>query len=370
MKNTPIYYIGLMSGTSLDGIDAIVADFAGPRPRLVAQHAEPLPDTLRAECLALNCPGDNEIHRMALASNHFSEACAHAITAVLTKAGLRADEIQAIGQHGLTVRHQPSQGYTVQIGNHALLAELTQIAVVADFRTRDIAAGGQGAPLVPMFHQAMFAEAEKLVAVLNWGGIANLTVMQKGVVIAGFDCGPANVLLDFWCEQHTGQRFDAGGQWARSGQVLPALLSQLQAEPFFMQPAPKSTGRDLFNPAWLAQFEVERYRPQDVQATLAALTIWSSAEALIQAGGELESVWVCGGGAQNDYLMQQLQLALQGVFSDVQVSKTDVVGVLSEWLEAFAFAWLAWQFKQGKAANHPIITGAKAFRILGALYPA
>lgn len=254
------YTIGLMSGTSLDGVDGVLVDFSGARLKVVATASEPFSDRFRAELLALNTPAHNELHRAALAGNQLAAVYARVVSSLVDQAaaqGIAPAQIQAVGAHGQTVRHQPQRtspdtagvGYTLQLGNPALLAELTGLDVVADFRSRDVAASGQGAPLVPAFHQRVFGRVDATVTVLNLGGIANLSVLPHapGLPALGFDCGPGNALMDAWCQQHTGQPFDAGGAWAASGQPIAALLASLLNEPYFSQPLPKSTGRDLFS---------------------------------------------------------------------------------------------------------------------------
>ena len=283
MQQAP-FFIGLMSGTSLDGVDGVLVDFSEQKPRVTHVNSAQLAPELRAELLALNTPGADELHRAALAANALARTYAQVVKALLQASGLRAAQVKAIGAHGQTLRHRPQMfdgtGYTIQLNNPALLAELTGIDVVADFRSRDVAAGGQGAPLAPFFHRAWFAPTSPVshaqsqtVSVLNIGGISNLTVLSPDETL-GFDCGPGNALMDMWCQQHTGAAFDAGGAWAASGQVNPALLANMLAEPYFALPPPKSTGRDLFNRAWLDQhlaaFATEK--PQNIQATLLELT--------------------------------------------------------------------------------------------------
>ena len=271
-------YIGLMSGTSLDGIDGVLADFSGPRLRVTHHASAAFAPALRTELLALNTPGDNELHRAALAGNALSRAYAGVVHTLLQRSGHPASAIRAIGAHGQTVRHRPQEfdgtGYTLQLGNPALLAELTGITVVADLRSRDVAAGGQGAPLVPAFHQGVFGRPDETVLVLNIGGISNLSVLGADGSVLGFDCGPGNALMDHWCQQHTGQPFDKDGAWAATGQVLPDLLAALLQEPYLHKAPPKSTGRDLFNPAWLATHlqPFAQAAAADVQATSVSYT--------------------------------------------------------------------------------------------------
>ncbi|MFZ3141956.1 anhydro-N-acetylmuramic acid kinase [Polaromonas sp.] len=376
------YFIGLMSGTSLDGADGVLVDFSGPALRVAASASEPFGDSFRAELLALNAPSHNELHRAALAGNTLAAVYARVVATLLQKAAaqdISAGQIRAIGAHGQTVRHQPRRtsaepsgaGYTLQLNNPALLAELTGIDVVADLRSRDVAAGGQGAPLVPAFHQSVFGRADATVAVLNLGGISNLSVLPPAgspLPVLGFDCGPGNALMDAWCLQHTGQPFDAGGAWAKSGRLVPALLASLQGEPYFSQPIPKSTGRDLFSLAWLDDklrpFAGER--PEDIQNTLTELTVCACAAGINSYGKESTELIVCGGGAFNRYLLQRLQSSLPWL----RVSTSDAHGLPPLQVEAAAFAWLARRMLQRQPGNLPGVTGAAGLRVLGALYPA
>lgn len=363
-------FIGLMSGTSMDGADGVLVRLApGQAPEVLATAALPMPGPLRDELLALNRSGADELHRAMLAGQALARLYDETVRALLAQSGTEAGAVSAIGAHGQTVRHRPDLAYTVQLNAPALLAELTGINVVADFRSRDVAAGGQGAPLVPPFHAAMFQAAHER-AVLNLGGIANLTLLSPGAAPRGLDTGPANVLLDLWCQRHTGQPYDDAGQWAASGRVLQHLLDHLLAsEPWLALPAPKSTGRDLFNAAWLD----ERLRsyggpapaPADVQATLQRFTAQTVADALRQAAPGAVDVLVCGGGARNPGLMRELAACLQR-----PVKPTDAEGVPAQWVEALAFAWLAQAFLDRTPAGVPQVTGARGPRVLGALYPA
>lgn len=363
-------YIGLMSGTSVDGVDGVLVRLGdGQAPAVLASASLPMPADLRRELLALNQSGDDELARGALAANGLARLYAQAVAALLQQAGIPASDVAAIGAHGQTVRHRPELGYTVQLNAPALLAELTGIDVVADFRSRDVAAGGQGAPLVPPFHAAIFG-APQGRAVLNLGGIANVTLLEPGQPPRGFDTGPANVLLDGWCQRHLGLPYDADGRWAATGQVLAPLLEQLiSSEPWFALPPPKSTGRDLFNLQWLddrlAAFDGPKPAPQDVQATLQRLTARTVANAIDASAAATQEVFVCGGGARNPGLMRELAYCLQR-----PVHPTDALGVPAQEVEALAFAWLAQAFVQRRPAGVPAVTGARGPRILGALYPA
>jgi len=367
-------YVGLMSGTSLDGVDAVAASFDDGAPvRVLGHHHRPFPADLRAELLALNAPGDNELHRAALAANALAATFAVAVNELLAQTAIARATVRALGAHGQTVRHRPGEfdgrGYTLQLNAPARLAERCGIDVVADFRSRDVAAGGQGAPLVPAFHAAVFAQPGRDVAVLNLGGISNLTLLHADGAVGGFDCGPANALLDGWCEQHTGQAYDDGGRWAAGGQVLPALLDSLLAEPYLHRAPPKSTGRDLFNLGWLAphlQRHAPHAQPQDVQATLSAFVARAVADALKAHAPATQEVLVCGGGGYNADLLARLASMLPGV----AVTSTSSRGIDPMHVEAAAFAWLAHAFVSRQPGNRAEVTGAAGPRILGALYPA
>ena len=376
------YFIGLMSGTSLDGADGVLVDFSGEKLRVVVSASQPFTSSFRAELLALNTPSHNELHRAALAGSELAAVYARVVTNLVQQAqaqGIATAQIRATGAHGQTVRHQPQRisphpsgvGYTLQLNNPALLAELTGIDVVADFRSRDVAAGGQGAPLVPAFHQGVFGRADAHVAVLNLGGISNLSLLppsDTSLPVLGFDCGPGNALMDAWCLQHTGQPFDTGGAWAKSGQLIPALLASLLNEPYFSLPIPKSTGRDLFSLAWLAEklrpFASER--PQDIQNTLTEFTVSACVAGVNSYGKESVELIVCGGGAFNLYLLQRLQAELPWL----RVSTSNQHGLPPLQVEAAAFAWLARQMLKRQPGNLPSVTGAAGARVLGALYPA
>jgi anhydro-N-acetylmuramic acid kinase len=365
-------YIGLMSGTSLDGVDGVLADFGGERPRVLAHAGAPLEPALRAELLALNTAGDNELHRASLAANALMRVYAAVVAQLLGESGLDAGSITAIGAHGQTVRHRPQQfdgtGYTIQLCNPSLLAELTGVAVACDFRSRDVAAGGQGAPLAPFFHRAMFARAGEAIGVLNIGGISNLTLLRADGTQLGFDCGPGNALMDAWSLQHTGHAFDADGAWAASGHADPKLLAAMLADPYFAKPPPKSTGRDLFNMAWL-QRQLASSPSQaavHVQATLAELTAAACAGDVKRHAAQLPRLIVCGGGALNGHLMGRLRALLPAT----SVISSSEAGLPPLQVEAAAFAWLARRCVKREPLPLESTTGARGARVLGGIFPA
>ncbi|NDD14299.1 MAG: anhydro-N-acetylmuramic acid kinase [Betaproteobacteria bacterium] len=386
-----------MSGTSLDGVDGVVVRWNRSGLQVLAHHHLPFDDALKTEFSRLNVSGPNELHRAALAGNALAKLYAQVVQQLLAEQNLSPHQVRAIGAHGQTVRHQPlafdGVGYSLQIQNPALLAELTGIAVVADFRSRDLAAGGQGAPLVPAFHQAVFGAAAATVTtngangangassptlVLNLGGMSNLTVIpgiaglehhpSHGPQVLGFDCGPGNVLMDGWCQLHTGAAFDQDGQWASQGQVHHGFLKLLLDEPFFKQAPPKSTGRDLFQMDWLhAQLEHHKaVAPADVMATLTELTACVCSQEAKRCSSSAALLLVCGGGAHNSHLMQRLQAHLPGW----RVCTTSEFGLPPMHVEATAFAWLARQRLNHQTSSLQSVTGAQGARVLGSIYPA
>jgi anhydro-N-acetylmuramic acid kinase len=368
-------YIGIMSGTSLDGIDAVLAKI-GPNGEAVAMEAVSLPlqPELRKALFELQSPGSNELHRDKQAGNTLALAYADAVKQLLTKTRLKASDIAAIGAHGQTVRHQPQLGelaYTHQTLNPALLAEKTGITVIADFRSRDLAAGGHGAPLVPAFHAQQFSSTED-IAILNIGGIANLTLLPANGEVFGFDCGPGNMLMDAWIFEHRGNAFDENGNWASQGKLNEVLLKNLLADSFFSKAPPKSTGRDDFHLAWLQEkLGNENHPLEDVQATLLHLTAHSSLEALARHGPQTQKLIVCGGGARNTALMNLLKSMSSNFFKHpLKITASDTEGIDPQLVEGLAFAWLAWAHQQKRPASLPAVTGSKGPRILGACYPA
>lgn len=368
-------YIGLMSGTSMDGVDAVlVSAEADGSVQALAHEYQPFGAELRAELLALNSPGDNELQRAALAGNAVARAYAQVCRALLNAQRRVPQDIRALGAHGQTVRHRPGEfdgtGFTLQVLNASLLAELTGIAVVHDLRSRDLAVGGQGAPLVPAFHRAALAQPGVDVAVLNVGGISNVSLLWADGRSGGFDCGPGNCLMDGWIHRHQGASYDAGGQWAAQGQVHAGLLAAMLAEPYFHQAPPRSTGRDLFHLGWLDE-RITAHAPQvsavDVQATLLELSARCVTDSLAaHAPGAWRELLVCGGGAFNEALLGRLRALLPGM----TVATTDRRGLPPMQVEGAAFAWLAMRHVRGLPGNLPAATGGTGLRVLGSYTPA
>lgn len=358
-------YAGLMSGTSFDGVDAVLVDFAQPRPKIIAYAYHPFDATLRAELHALQGGTSGELHRAALCANQLAGIYAQAVSALLVEASVDTRTLRAIGCHGQTVRHRPEAGYTLQIGNAALLAELTGARVVTDFRSRDVAAGGQGAPLAPAFHAIMLRAGSEHRAVLNLGGIANLTWLPAQGEVTGFDCGPGNCLLDLWAQRHLRTPMDEDGAWAAGAVADARLLDVLLAEPYFAMPPPKSSGRELFNESWLQTHAVSRLEPRVVQATLLELTAQSVSRAFRAHCPRAQRLIVCGGGVRNAALMARLRHLL----APVPVESSASHGIEPGLVEAAAFAWLARQTLAAQPGNLPAVTGARGPRVLGAIYP-
>jgi len=360
------FYIGIMSGTSLDGVDAVLAESRDARMLMHANVRLSYPPRLRARLLELHEAGPDELHRAALLANELSVVYAAVVRRLLARGRVGARAVTAIGCHGQTVRHRPRSGYTLQLINGAKLAELAGIDVICDFRSRDIAAGGEGAPLVPAFHQAMFGSARRGRAIVNVGGIANITSLPSRGPVTGFDCGPGNCLLDAWIGEKRGKAYDAQGAWAAHGRVAARLLARLLAHPYFRRQPPKSTGRDEFDLRWVKRTLTGREQPADVQATLLELTATTIARAVRKHCASAREVLVCGGGARNRALLTRLAALLPGL----RVATTTALGVEPEHVEALAFAWLARQAVKRKPGNLPAVTGARGPRVLGAVYPA
>jgi len=366
-------YVGLISGTSADGIDAAVVEFddgdAG-HCRLVAAHTFPWAPVLRARLVALGQGGDvGSLDELGELDVRVALAFAAAANGVLKEAGVDASRVRAIGSHGQTVRHRPHAEFpfTMQLGDGSRIAELTGITTICDLRRRDIAAGGHGAPLLPALHATLLASNDESRAVLNLGGIANLTLLPAGAgAVRGFDCGPANALLDAWCERHTGQCYDADGTWAASGRVDQALLRRLLDEPWFTLPPPKSSGREQFQLGWLSARLSGHEDAADVQRTLLELTAASASDALLAQQPGTRRLLACGGGVHNPLLMKRLAARLPGVV----VESTAAHGVDPDFIEAMGFAWLARETLAGRPGNLPAVTGARGPRILGAIHLA
>ncbi len=363
-------YIGLMSGTSMDGIDAALVDFNGRRPTLIGHCFQSWPESIRDELKKLSQPGDDEIARLGQADIAVAHQFADAVSELLRQTGVDASQIRAIGSHGQTIRHRPDTAhpFTLQIGDPNQLAEKTGITVVADFRRRDMAAGGEGAPLAPAFHAAYLRSPTENRVVLNLGGIANITLLPADPAgrVIGFDTGPANTLMDAWILASLGRPFDEQGDWAAQGQVMDEVLEQLLEADYFRRPPPKSTGPELFNLAWLREQlgDSPHIAPADIQATLCALSSQSIIQAIRQYAPDCDRLICCGGGVKNPLLMAQLERGLK-----IPVETTTEHGIDPDQLEAMAFAWLARQTLHGKPGNLVDVTGASHPVILGGIYP-
>lgn len=361
-----LLYFGIMSGTSLDGLDICLTTIDNDIQLLDSCYLE-FPPALRQELLSLCQPADNELVRMSVAEQQWAQLAAQGIHTILKRQKLTPKQIRATGSHGQTIRHHPELGFSVQIGAPALLAELTDIPVVTHFRQRDLAAAGQGAPLVPAFHQWLFEKLGHPSAILNIGGFSNISFVTPGQPVTGFDCGPGNVLLDAWISRHKGTSYDKDGDWARSGRLCQSLLERLLQADYFKVQGPKSTGRELFNLAWLdQQLQSIQCSPVDVQATLTELTAVAIQQSILTTPHAPQLLAVCGGGARNLYLLERLALLLP----TMQVTTTNQLGVPADWMEAMAFAWLAHCCLENIPANRPEVTGAHGPRVLGAIYPA
>lgn len=369
-------YIGVMTGTSMDGVDLVAASF--DPLYLHATLTLPFEPELRDELMALTLPDDNEIDRMGKADVTLAKLIGHGINELIEKNHLDRSQIKAIGSHGQTIRHRPEHGFTLQIGDPNIITEITKIPVISDFRRRDMAAGGQGAPLVPAFHQAIFQHSSIHRVILNLGGIANVSLLPAGRPedVYGFDTGPANILMDAWCERYTGHPYDENGNWAAYGHPIRGLLERLQAHEFFSKEPPKSTGREDFNIDWLddqladwrndeLEYDELEDTPENVQATLLKLTTRAIKKAIYRSDLDTGEVYVCGGGAYNSHLLEQLRWRLRK--HNWSVQSTSVLGLSPTWVEATAFAWLAMRFMTQQSGNLPSVTGAQGFRVLGTM---
>jgi anhydro-N-acetylmuramic acid kinase len=367
-------YVGLMSGTSIDGIDCALIR-CGAGIELEATLGFPIPEGTRDAIATISHSGPDEIERLGRLDRELGELFAQACLALLRQAAIEPDEVRAIGSHGQTIRHRPpsagelpERAFTLQIADPNTIAEITGIATVADFRRRDMAAGGEGAPLAPAFHAAAFARADVTRAIVNIGGIANVSILRGEVLHSGFDTGPGNTLLDQWIAGHRGQAYDEQGQWAAQGCTSQPLLDRLLQHPFFSLQGPRSTGKEDFNLPWLLQSMAALAEPAaaDVQSTLADLTAESIARGIRSSGVRVDETYVCGGGAHNKELLRRLQARLPASTVDT----TARLGIDPDWVEAATFGWLAHRTLEGLAGNAPAVTGARAPRILGGIYPA
>lgn len=362
-------YIGVMSGSSLDGVDVVLAVIDENSVTQLASLSWPIPIAVKEAVLAI-CQGQPlTLSQLGQLDNRLGNLFADAVLALMSQEKLAAQDIVAIGCHGQTVWHEPTGDapHTMQIGDNNIIAARTGVSVVGDFRRRDMALGGQGAPLVPAFHQALLAHVSERRMILNIGGIANLSLLIPGQPVRGFDTGPGNMLIDAWIWRNLGKPYDKDAEWANEGKVIIPLLQDMLNDPYFAAPAPKSTGREYFNYGWLAQF-LARYpglRAQDVQATLTELTAVTISEQVLLSGG-CERLLVCGGGSRNPLVMARLA----GLLAGTEVATTDEYGISGDDMEALAFAWLAWRTVAGLPGNLPSVTGASQATVLGAIFPA
>ena len=360
------FFVGIMSGTSIDGADAVVAKFPPPSspPQFIAHAKAEFSESLRTELLALSISGEDELHRASLAANDFTRRCADAAKRAIKKAGLCAADIAAAGCHGQTVRHNPAEGYSIQLLNGALLAEIIGIDVVCDFRARDIAARGEGAPLAPMFHKLLWGREDKNRAIINIGGIANITLLSaNSEKICGWDCGPGNMLMDAWHRENCGGNFDHNGEWAKGGGVVQSFLDSLLRHPFILRKPPKSCGREEFDINGIRRFIPESISPRDAQATFLEFTARAIADSVSQS--QAKEAILCGGGAHNSALI----FRIKELIPQAEATSSGDWGYPPTWIEAAAFAYFAKLRLEKQSANSPAVTGADGDRILGAVYP-
>ena len=366
--------VGLMSGTSVDGIDCALLEATENGVELVHTLSHPIPDHVRQGIARISHSGDDEIEQLGILDRQLGKLFAQATIDLLRDARVASTDVRAIGSHGQTVRHRPpsgghanSESFTLQIGDPNTIAEMTGITTVADFRRRDMAAGGEGAPLAPAFHASAFSAPHIDRAIVNIGGIANISLLHGETLAAGFDCGPGNTLMDHWIMRHRSEPFDRNGDWAASGKPHPALLEKLLQHPYLSLRGPRSTGKEAFNLAWLdAMLDgLPDAGPQNVQATRAEYTAVTIAQAISGSELAVSEVYICGGGAHNDDLLKRLKNAMPGT----GIANTGKLGIDADWVEAATFAWLAGRALEGLPGNAPVVTGAKAERVLGAIYP-
>ncbi|WOJ96884.1 anhydro-N-acetylmuramic acid kinase [Congregibacter brevis] len=360
-----------MSGTSMDGIDAVLVEISKDQIQLKETHSQAYDPALRSKLAELASGNLESVDALATLDRAVGLEFSRASNALLQKSNLPSSDIVAIGSHGQTVRHKPqgpsAERYSLQIGDPSSIAEHCGITTVADFRRRDVAAGGQGAPLVPLFHASQFGQDGQCRAIVNIGGISNATLLDGAKVVAGFDCGPGNTLLDAWVRRHRGDDYDADGAWSAEHSEDQELLQRLSMAPYFTRTGPKSTGPELFNLEWL-DAQLGAQPPGVVQATIAELTAFAIVESLQACEVTPEALFVCGGGARNTDLMRRLHTRLEA--EQIRLGTTDELGLAAEWVEASAFAWLAWRTLAGLPGNAEVVTGAEGPRILGAIYPA
>lgn len=365
MQHHPKYYIGLMSGTSLDGVDVSIVDLASWPIKPIFSQTIAMPKAMQDDILGI-CQGQAlTLLQLGTLDHQIGQFHAKCVNSVLEQTNIKAEEIKAIGSHGQTVFHHPEgdSPFTLQIGDATIIAAQTNIATVADFRRMDMAYGGQGAPLVPAFHQAIFTPPEGINVVLNIGGIANITVLAQGKPTLGYDTGPGNMLMNAWIQSQLNHPYDKEGSWAREGSLIPELLQQLLQDPYFTLPAPKSTGREHFNLVWLEAFLKPEYQAMDVQHTLMVFTAQTIADQ-IKLFSSVQQVILCGGGVHNTTLVNTLQMLLP----KQQIVSSNEYGMDPDYVEAIAFAWLAKQRLESRGGNLPEVTGAKKSAILGAIY--
>jgi len=364
MKNKNLIF-GVMSGTSLDGIDVVLINIEKNKIKLIGSSHKPYPKKMSEDLILIQLPTHNDLELSIQLGLLHAKMTSSIINGMIKKLNIKARDVSCIGYHGQTIRHQPNNNFSLQIGNAHWLAENTKITVIADFRNRDIVAGGRGAPLVPGFHQQVFASPKKNRVIVNIGGISNLTYLKMNGEMIGFDCGPGNILLDQWIQKNKNKNYDNQGQWATKGVIIPSLLSSLLKEPFFIKKPPKSTGRDLFNLQWLEEFLTAHESPVDVQRTLLELSAISISSSIKKHCQKAHEIFLCGGGSKNLFLKNRL-----GELTALKIKDTDLLGIPTQAVEAVAFAWLAKQALNNIPNNSPEITGSSGKRVLGVMHPA
>jgi len=362
MNNSTLLF-GVMSGTSLDGIDIVLINQNNKSIKIIEFMHIPYNLNTRKNLLELHSEKNSDLEHSIQISLSHAQITAKGIKKILKKNNLMTKDIECIGYHGQTIRHYPERGYSVQLGSANLLAELTNISVVSDFRNRDIVAGGQGAPLVPAFHNEFFFKKNKNRIIINIGGISNITYLPTNKKIIGFDCGPGNILLDHWIKIQHNKNFDNQGKWAKSGKLIGDLLVNFKKDSYFKKRPPKSTGRELFNIDWMNKFDVKNYPPEDIQRTLLELTVVTINESIKKFCYSVDEIYICGGGSKNKFLVKRLEAN-----TGININTTDILGIPSQQVEAIAFAWLANKCIQKQVNNSPTITGASGPRILGAIH--